>query len=172
MATSTVATVTGAVPAGVSATVRFFQNPFIANDDSRFTVEIVGMPVDTAYWVCLLPFNVFASPIIAQNFVGTGMPPLVPAELPVVSILTSSFLNRNSACSFQALTSGTSPQFQLFNRFTVKGSNTFFNIDLASAKRGVKTVDVGIFTRECAGAALNTAFLPSQVLARSSAKFV
>merc|ERR1712018_509836 len=40
MATSTVATVAGASPAGVSATVRFFQNPFIANDNSRFTVEI------------------------------------------------------------------------------------------------------------------------------------
>ena len=97
MATSTVATVTGAVPAGVSATVRFFQNPFIANDDSRFTVEIVGMPVDTAYWVCLLPFNVFASPIVKENFIGIGMS-LVTAELPVVSILTSSFLNRNSVC--------------------------------------------------------------------------
>jgi hypothetical protein len=39
---------------GVTGTVRFFQNPFIASDNSRFTIEIVGLPVDTDYWVCLL----------------------------------------------------------------------------------------------------------------------
>ena len=57
MATATMSTLTTAVPAGVSGTVRFFQNPFIASDNSQFTVEIVGMPVNTKYWVCMLPTN-------------------------------------------------------------------------------------------------------------------
>ena len=55
MATATM-TSFGTTPAhkGVTGTVRFFQNPFIASDNSRFTIEIVGLPVDTDYWVCLL----------------------------------------------------------------------------------------------------------------------
>ena len=80
MATSTVATVAGASPAGVSATVRFFQNPFIANDNSRFTVEIVGLPVNTAYFVCLLPTNTIADPIVVANFgvdLATNLQPMV-----------------------------------------------------------------------------------------------
>ena len=58
MATATMAAFapSGSTPAhkDVSGTVRFFQNPFIASDNSRFTIEIVGLPVDTDYWVCLL----------------------------------------------------------------------------------------------------------------------
>ena len=74
---------------------------------------------------------------------------------------------------FQALVSGTSPGFQLFDRFTVKGSNTAFNIDLASTKIGIKTVDVGIFTRICEGANLATpTFAEKEILARSTLKFV
>ena len=88
MATATVATVTGAIPAGVSGTVRFFQNPFIANDNSRFTVEIVGLPVNTAYWVCLLPTNVVETPIIAANFLPDG----TALQIPVVSISIPPFL--------------------------------------------------------------------------------
>ena len=56
MATATM-TSFGTTPAhkGVTGTVRFFQNPFIASDNSRFTIEIVGLPTETDYWVCLLP---------------------------------------------------------------------------------------------------------------------
>ena len=84
MATSTVATVAGASPAGVSATVRFFQNPFIANDNSRFTVEIVGLPVNTAYYVCLLPTNTIATPIVVANFgvdLAANLQPIVSISL-------------------------------------------------------------------------------------------
>ena len=84
MATATMATLTTGVPTGVSGTVRFFQNPFIANDNSRFTVEIVGLPINTAYWVCLLPTNTITNPIVATDF-GTG---LATTLQPVVSIST------------------------------------------------------------------------------------
>merc|ERR1719507_2301356 len=157
MATATVATVATGAPTGVSGTVRFFQNPFIANDNSRWTVEIVGLPVNTAYWVCLLPTNVVAAPVIAQNF-GTNL----AANLQPV-----------------ALTNGQSPGFQLFNRFTVKGSNAFFNIDAASARRDINNAGVGIFTRACAGTALGTnaaaatpPFAAGNLLARTAANFV
>ena len=84
MATATMATLTTGLPVGVSGTVRFFQNPFIANDNSRFTVEIVGLPINTAYWVCLLPTNTITNPIVATDF-GTG---LATTLQPVVSIST------------------------------------------------------------------------------------
>ena len=89
MATSTVATVTGAIPAGVSGTVRFFQNPFIANDNSRFTVEIVGLPVNTNYWVCLLPTNLKTATTVVTDFVPTANTAL---NVPVVSITIPPFL--------------------------------------------------------------------------------
>ena len=85
MATATMATLTTGLPVGVSGTVRFFQNPFIANDNSRFTVEIVGLPINTAYWVCLLPTNTITSPIVATDF-GTGLADLT--KRPVVSNTT------------------------------------------------------------------------------------
>ena len=84
MATATMATLTTGLPVGVSGTVRFFQNPFIANDNSRFTVEIVGLPINTAYWVCLLPLNTISNPIVHGDF-GTGGATTVQ---PVVSIST------------------------------------------------------------------------------------
>merc|ERR1711972_958484 len=70
MATATAAAVG---TSGVSGTVRIFQNPFISNDDSRYTIEIVGMAAGTNYWVCLLPTNVQTSttPVIT-DFVTAG----------------------------------------------------------------------------------------------------
>ena len=85
MATATVATVATGAPTGVSGTVRFFQNPFIANDNSRWTVEIVGLPVNTAYWVCLLP--TFNAPAAGAVLAGTDFGTDLAANLqPVVSI--------------------------------------------------------------------------------------
>ena len=55
----------------------------------------------------------------------------------------------------------------------MKGSFTTHNIDLASTKIGIKTVDVGIFTRICEGANLATPTLAEkEVLAHSTLKFV
>ena len=85
---STMATNLGAVPSGVSGTVHFFQNPFIANDNMRFTVEIVGLPRNTPYWVCLLPTNILDGPVVASNF-GSDL----AANLqPVVSISTYQYV--------------------------------------------------------------------------------
>ena len=71
MATATAAAVG---TSGVSGTVRIFQNPFISNDDSRYTIEIVGLAAGTNYWVCLLPTNVQTSttPVIT-DFVTAGL---------------------------------------------------------------------------------------------------
>ena len=71
MATATAATVG---TSGVSGTVHIFQNPFISNDDSRYTIEIVGMAAGTNYWVCLLPTNLQTSttPVIT-DFVTAGL---------------------------------------------------------------------------------------------------
>ena len=71
MATATAAAVG---TSGVSGTVHIFQNPFISNDDSRYTIEIVGMAAGTNYWVCLLPTNVQTSttPVIT-DFVTAGL---------------------------------------------------------------------------------------------------
>ena len=79
----------------------------------------------------------------------------------------------------QALHNGAAPSFQLFNRFTVKGSNTEFNIDAASAKRDVNDVGVGIFSRACDGISLGSDVAPAtdvfdgttDVFARSSSDF-
>ena len=179
MATATVATVATGAPTGVSGTVRFFQNPFIANDNSRWTVEIVGLPVNTAFFVCLLPTNVVATPVIAQNFgtnLAANLQPVVSISIP---FYISSFPDRHLASYFQALTNNVSPGFQLFNRFTVKGSNAVFNIDAASARRDINNVGVGIFTRACAGTALGTTanaaappFAAGNLLARTAANFV
>ena len=56
----------------------------------------------------------------------------------------------------------------------MKGSFTTHNIDLASTKIGIKTVDVGIFTRICEGVnlAATPTFAPGDILARSTLKFV
>ena len=71
MATATAAAVG---TSGVSGIVRIFQNPFISNDDSRYTIEIVGLAAGTNYWVCLLPTNVQTSttPVIT-DFVTAGL---------------------------------------------------------------------------------------------------
>merc|ERR1712062_346553 len=71
MATATAAAVG---TSGVSGTVRIFQNPFISNDESRYTIEIVGLATGTNYWVCLLPTNVQTSttPVIT-DFVTAGL---------------------------------------------------------------------------------------------------
>ena len=75
----------------------------------------------------------------------------------------------------QALHNGAAPSFQLLNRFTVKGSNTEFNIDAASAKRDVNDVGVGIFSRACDGISLADATDvfdgTTDVFARSSSDF-
>ena len=83
MATATM-TSFGTTPAhkGVTGTVRFFQNPFIASDNSRFTIEIVGLPVDTDYWVCLIK-EITASPT-AEGHIGAD----TDADGPVVNIST------------------------------------------------------------------------------------
>merc|ERR1712079_901448 len=114
---------------GVSGTVRIFQNPFISNDDSRYTIEIVGLAAGTNYWVCLLPTN------------------LQTSTTPVITDFVTAGLTAADTTTPKALHNGAAPSFQLFNRFTVKGSNTEFNIDAASAKRDVNDVGVGIFSR-------------------------
>ena len=83
MATATM-TSFGTTPAhkGVSGTVRFFQNPFIASDNSRFTIEIVGLPVDTDYWVCLVKERI--DTIVDAAHIGADM----TATGPVVKIST------------------------------------------------------------------------------------
>ena len=82
MATATM-TSFGSTPVhkGVTGTVRFFQNPFIASDNSRFTIEIVGLPVDTDYWVCLLKKR--ATAITTSTHIGANAD---NADSPVVNI--------------------------------------------------------------------------------------
>jgi hypothetical protein len=40
-------------PSTVEGTVRFFQNPFITDSDSKYTVEIKGLAADKKYSVTL-----------------------------------------------------------------------------------------------------------------------
>jgi len=154
MATATAAAVG---TSGVSGTVRIFQNPFISNDDSRYTIEIVGLAAGTNYWVCLLPTNVQTS------------------TTPVITDFVTAGLTAADTTTPKALHNGAAPSFQLFNRFTVKGSNTEFNIDAASAKRDVNDVGVGIFSRACDGISLADATDvfdgTTDVFARSSSDF-
>ena len=66
---------------------------------------------------------------------------------------------------------GKSPGFQLFNRFTVKGSMDTYNIDASSSKKQVKDVWVGVFTKKCEGTNLENGDLPANLIAMSAAKF-
>ena len=80
-------------------------------------------------------------------------------------------MDQHSSWYFQAVYNGKSPGFQLFNRFTVKGSMDTYNIDGSSSKKKVKDVWVAVFSHECAGKVLEDGDLPEQMLALSSAKF-
>lgn len=78
---------------GVTGTVRFFQNPFISNSNSKYTLSIKGLDADTKYSVTL-------------------------------SLTKLGDMAKNGE-----IKSGTAPGFQLFERFTEKGTNDDFNID-------------------------------------------
>merc|ERR1711994_338618 len=130
------ATVASVGTSSVSATVRFFQNPLIANDESRYEVEIVNMVAGTEYFVCLLPTNTQRATPVLTDFLSNEVMTARDETTPV------------------ALHSGTAPSFQLFGRFTVRGLTKAFNIDGASGKRDVNTLGVGIFSRACGGLSL------------------
>merc|ERR1719322_1181931 len=132
------ATVASVGTSSVSATVRFFQNPLIANDDSRYEVEIVNMVAGTEYFVCLLPTNTQRATPALTDFLSNEVMTARDETTPV------------------ALHSGTAPSFQLFGRFTVRGLTKAFNIDGASGKRSINTMGVGIFSRACGGLSLRT----------------
>merc|ERR1711994_834776 len=130
------ATVASVGTSSVSATVRFFQNPLIADDDSRYETEIVNMVAGTEYFVCLLPTNTQRATPVLTDFLSNEVMTARDETTPV------------------ALHSGTAPSFQLFGRFTVRGLTKAFNIDGASGKRDVNTLGVGIFSRACGGLSL------------------
>jgi len=132
------ATVASVGTSSVSATVRFFQNPLIANDDSRYETEIVNMVAGTEYFVCLLPTNTQRATPVLTDFLSNEVMTARDETTPV------------------ALHSGTAPSFQLFGRFTVRGLTKAFNIDGASGKRSINTMGVGIFSRACGGLSLRT----------------
>jgi hypothetical protein len=81
-------------------------------------------------------------------------------------------LDQHSSWYFQALYNGKSPGFQLFNRFTVKGSLDTYNIDGSSSKKKHNAVYVAVFSHECQKDKLDDSDLPNALLALSSAKFV
>merc|ERR1719445_2367136 len=130
------ATVESAGTSSVSATVRFFQNPLISDDESRYEIDIVNMAAGTEYFVCLLPTNTQRATPVLTDFLSNEVMTARDETTPV------------------ALHSGTAPSFQLFGRFTVRGLTKAFNIDGASGKRDVNTLGVGIFSRACGGLSL------------------
>merc|ERR1711884_418495 len=132
------ATVESAGTSSVSATVRFFQNPLISDDESRYEIDIVNMAAGTKYFVCLLPTNTQRATPVLTDFLSTDVLTARDETTPV------------------ALHSGTAPSFQLFGRFTVRGLTKAFNIDGASGKRDINTMGVGIFSRACGGLSLRT----------------
>merc|ERR1711994_715453 len=132
------ATVASVGTSSVSATVRFFQNPLIANDESRYEVEIVNMVAGTEYFVCLLPTNTQRATPVLTDFLSNEVMTARDETTPV------------------ALHSGTAPSYQLFGRFTVRGLTKAFNVDGASGKRSINTMGVGIFSRACGGLSLRT----------------
>merc|ERR1711994_483095 len=132
------ATVASVGTSSVSATVRFFQNPLIADDDSRYETEIVNMVAGTEYFVCLLPTNTQRATPVLTDF------------------LSNEVMTARDETSPVALLCGTAPSFHLFGRFSVRGLTKAFNVDGASGKRSINTMGVGIFSRACGGLSLRT----------------
>ena len=79
------ATVASVGTSSVSATVRFFQNPLIADDDSRYETEIVNMVAGTEYFVCLLPTNTQRATPVLTDFLSNEVMTARDETTPVVS---------------------------------------------------------------------------------------
>merc|ERR1712087_483727 len=95
---------------GVTGMVRFFQNPFITDSKSKYSVEIKGMKSGTSYYVSLSDS--------ATTVLDSGAP------------------SPHDIGSTQGLFhTGEAPSFQLFDRFTVKGIYSEANIDGAGTSK-------------------------------------
>merc|ERR1712088_1170219 len=140
--------------------------------------------VDEATARYLINFGVFQMATATAAAVGTSgvsgtVHILQTSTTPVITDFVNAGLTAADTTTPKALHNGAAPSFQLFNRFTVKGSNTEFNIDAASAKRDVNDVGVGIFSRACDGISLGSDVAPAtdvfdgttDVFARSSSDF-
>jgi len=104
---------------GVTGTVRFFQNPFIGDSQSRYTVEIKGMAAGSSYYISLSDASTTvldAAAVSPHDITGQGL-----------------------------VHSGVAPNFQLFDRFTVKGTAKEVNIDGANSKKLLKNFYVQVW---------------------------
>ena len=109
----------------VTATARFYQNPFTGTD-SKFTVNLRGMTAGDTYFV-VLSTGATRALGCAQNVDPTPAAPDATAL---------------AAFTLQAqvqLATGTVPGFQLFNNFNIRGTSATHNIDGASSKIKLNT---------------------------------